>query len=679
MGDVITVDEIFKKRGLLSKEIKGYRPRQGQLDLANAVVRCIEEKKHMLAEAPTGTGKSLATGIPAALESLASGRNVVYVTANITLQEQLTGKDMPLIKHMLEEAAENVEFQFALLKGMGNYLCRLNYDETRKAHAKNPPGWLKEITKWVGRTTTGDRSELQSEYADEIWRLVSTTADECLKGECPRLEDCYVRKARENIGNANVIVTNYHMWFTDMNVREATGGMFSFLPEHDIVIMDEAHQAPEIARDFRGFQLSYPKMRWMFKGLLGKGDAAERLYSVGMKATIAFFSRLQPGGEDTRILQSPLGADNNLMAHLLAAAKAYRTEAAGIESTDQSAIVRRAKLSGLATVCKEMAAKVGETCFGVHYSEDEQKYRLGAKDNLGSFRRKRVYFLEKSDDHEFAELRCKAIDPSKFFRKHVFSQKTAIMTSATLSTHGSFSFIAGQFGLQAGEYEAMEVPNPFRANKVLGVIPAGFPSPKKQPAEHVQGVVDTISNLIPKIHGGMLMLFTSHQSLRDVASGLRKLDFDKKTLLLVQREKPKSRIIQLFKEAYDNSQSAVILGTSSFWQGIDIPGQALAVVGIDKLPFPRPDDPVLWYLQESGRNDFFEYSLPKAVITLKQGVGRLIRSEKDYGTIIFFDERMQTEGYGVQFREVLPDGCFLSDDINDIPAFLESKANGVKL
>jgi ATP-dependent DNA helicase DinG len=169
----------------------------------------------------------------------------------------------------------------------------------------------------------------------------------------------------------------------------------------------------------------------------------------------------------------------------------------------------------------------------------------------------------------------------------------------------------------------------------------------------------------------MMMLFTSHQSLRNVAESVRKQGLDKRALILVQGEKPKSRIIELFKEAYQEKRQALILGTSSFWQGVDIPGQALTVLGIEKLPFPRPDDPVLWYMQRAGRNDFYEYSLPKAVLTMKQGIGRLIRSETDYGAILVFDTRINTEGYGAQFRDALPEGCYLSDDVDDAPAFLE--------
>jgi ATP-dependent DNA helicase DinG len=671
-----SIETIFGKDGVISEHMKGFRARESQIELARKVMTAIESSRHLLAEAPTGTGKSLATSIPAALQAMGGNGTVVYVTAGITLQEQLITKDMPLVAQVLngivfdDQNNQMPDLRYALLKGMGNYLCKINLEDTLR-ETREP--WIKDIGEWAKKTQTGDKSELQIEYPPEQWNQVSTTAQECLKGHCPRADTCFVTKARQAALDSNLVVTNYHMWFTDLVVREATKGQFSFLPEHNIVIMDEAHEAGEIAMDFLGFQLGYPRVKWALNGLMGLGHQAEKAYSVANVAAQRFFKVLdERTGGDLKVIEEPLGIDTSLFDALMNAGFAYDEAAKQTEAGYEGGRIKQAKLESKAVIVKSLAAQVAQVTFGTLVDEEGREV-FGQKGNLGRLPKDKVFYLEAEKPGDTPEIRCKAVNSYAFFQKYVFSSKTSIMTSATLTTGGTFDFIADQLGLRPDTYDTLQVDSPFAANKVLGVIPSGLSDPSDRVA-HTQEIADALNYLLPRIDGGVLMLFTSHWSLQTVAGLLKKKKLDQQVTILVQGTKPKSRIIEEFKASFESKQRALILATSSFWQGVDIPGQALSVVGIDKLPFPRPDDPILWFMDESGRNTFWEYSLPKAVIAMKQGVGRLIRSEKDYGSVIFFDNRIETKGYGGQFKAALPSGCFMTDNIEDVPHFLKDMA-----
>lgn len=669
------IEYIFEDKGLLSRHLKGYLMRTGQLQLAIATQTAIEKGVHLLAEAPTGTGKSLGTGFPAALYAMGDGTPVVYVTANITLQEQLIHKDLPMIARVLGGIAEDedgheVPFRFSLLKGMGNYLCLASLND--ELHKDNISRDILEIATWSHKTETGDKSELSKEYSKDIWSRVSTSSDECIRSQCPHESSCHIFNARRKAQEGHVVVTNYHMWFTDFIVRELTQGQVSFLPDHKVVIMDEAHEAPGIAMDFQGFQLTRGKLAYAFRRLGKQGsEEARAVETHGLLCIKQFFAHLQKIKRDeTTIIEGPLGWDHDLVLALSNASMAYKKLSETILGDDERSQVHRGRFKLMAKTSLKLHGLIRSVAFGMIDKSDPEveqgpQWQLGSRDEIGVLSPDDVYYID-DDGKGGIELCCKAVNPQAFFRKHVFSQKTAVMMSATLSTNQDFDFIRSQFGLKADEFHVLQAPTPFNPDRVLGVIPKKFPKPNS--SAHSELVAKWLHQFVMKGSGGVMCLFTSYKNMGRVKGMIEKQQGGYH--LFVQGELPKLRIIEQFVEAYDKKEKAIILATSSFWQGVDIPGKALSVVAIDKLPFARPDDPVMWYLDMEGRNAFFEYSVPQAIIAVKQGIGRLIRSESDFGVVVIFDTRIHTKNYGGVFKSALPGGCFLSEDLNDVTAFL---------
>lgn len=647
------INEVFRTGGWLSQQISSYRPRAGQIMMAKAVDSALERGRHLLAEGPTGTGKSLAYGVPAALHSFSTSTSVVIATANITLQEQLYNKDIPLIAKVLGGNAEFEDgplpaLRFQLLKGMGNYLCLDKLHEIVDSGKALDPDYL-EIEKWAHTTKTGDKSELLKEYPGHVWSDVCATSEECTKGNCRHVQDCFVFKMRHGDGSdPHLVVTNYHMLYTDMVVREATGGKVSFLPPYHALIMDEAHEAVDIAMSFNGFELTMSKMKWLSRLLYKLDDHAANIAARALTmASEKFFDALAKR-ESHDIIRKPLGFDGGLVSALMDAADYIKKNVIVGEGTE-SAERTNARLKALEKTYLKRAKELSEITAGEKLPEGK------------------VYYVEKDD--KAVKLCCKAVNVQEFLRKNVFSTKTLVATSATLSTGGDFDFIAEELGLNPREYEECQAPHPFNPERVLLIVPAGLPAPKQQ-EQHTAAVAKVIERLVNDLQGRTMALFTSYRALNQVAKYLRG---KVKVRLLLQGELPKSRIIEEFKK----DSKSVILATSSFWQGVDIPGQALSCVVVDKFPFLPPSDPVLKYMEEKmegeGGSAFFDYSLPKAIIALKQGIGRLIRTEDDYGVIVLCDTRIDTTGYGRQFNKALPEGCFRSEngDLGDAKAFLD--------
>ena len=625
----------------------------------------LTEGKHLLAEAPTGTGKSFAYGIPAAIHAFATGTPVVIATANITLQEQLFNKDLPLIAKVLNGKLEIDEkvvppLRFRLIKGMNNYLCLDKLNEILDNDDVNISSDYLEIAKWATETNTGDKSELLKEYPPQVWGDVAASSEDCTHQHCKYCEKCFIGRARGeyDVQEPHIIVTNYHMLYTDMVVSEATGGQVHMLPEYRTLIMDEAHEAVDIAMSFNGFEFTVSKLKWLSRNLLKSEEHEANVIGRAIgKAAESFFDRLQ-GSFSYDIIKSPLGFDGGLVYALKAAAEYAKAFVMPDFNATDSARRTSARMKAMMRTYRKRAREVEEIAQGV---QQENKSWALPDD--------KVYYLEK-DNKGGVSLCCKAVKVQGFLRDNVFSTKTLVATSATLSTGGNFKFIASEFGLQREEYEECQAPNPFDPEHVLLIVPVGLPPPKQQD-QHTASVARVIERISLDLNGRTMGLFTSYRALNQVYTYLKgRLGSIR---ILLQGELPKSLIIELFKK----DDRAIILATSSFWQGVDIPGKALSCVVIDKFPFIPPSDPVLKYMEgkmeTENKSSFFDYSVPKAIIALKQGVGRLIRTEEDVGVIVLCDNRIDTTGYGKQFMKAFPSGCFKSEtgDLGDAKGFLD--------
>lgn len=691
------IQHIFGEGGVLAEKIKGYVPRPGQIEMAEVVARGLSERKHIVAEAPTGTGKSFAAGIPAALYAATEGITVVYVTANIALQEQLDKKDMPFIAELVNEMAQGEDgdrppvFRTGIIKGMSNYLCLMELEAAKKERTLPEP-WDFVIPDWADKTKFGDKSELSDEPPYEIWSKVSTTSDDCLRKRCAKFKECFVFKNRKRLETAHLIVTNYHLLFIDRMMSQDSEGMASLLPDYDFLILDEAHEAPEIAMDFRGYKIGPGRWARMGKFLnraaVGGDNEAAALREALEKRTQQLTRQYASLGREGSVLEFPIGNDAGLVELLDATVKyasgkrrefEKRIEAGG---GDENEKVLAGHLEATIKATMRAQTDLALASFGVHtvrekdFAGKETEYEVvGSAKKLGSFPKNHVYFFETSSKGT-TSLACKVLDTQAFFRRYILDPKVAVFMSATLSAKGSLSFMTNAIGLVEGEFEEVIVGSPFKGENVLVVVPSrgSFPDPDAvgfQPA--VADAISTVFDGMPS--GGMMCLFTSYANLRYVAQRVANDPVFKGVPTFVQGEAGKMQIIRGFMKAYEEGQKALVLATGSFWQGVDIPGQALSVVVIDKIPFTPPDDPVMWHMERTSRTAFTRYAVPKAVIALKQGVGRLIRRVDDYGAVVVLDPRTRdpSKAYFKAIDSAFPAGCLVSEDLEDVATFLQEK------
>lgn len=642
------IEKIFGPDGDLSKHLPGYSPRAGQLAMAREVWNSLSSGKHLLVEAGTGVGKSMAHSIPAGLWAMQENNRVIVATANITLQEQLVNKDLPLIKKVLEPYGD---LDFRLVKGKGNYVCLTRLKLAQEEFLENEgelPQWLSELGSWAAGSETGDKSEAPKDYGDD-WSTVNCQSGECLKEQCPH--DCFLKRARSMLALTQVIVTNYDFLYSDLVIKWKNKGTFSLLPDYGAIIMDEAHSAAPKAMTFQGFDYSIGKMLWPLSSLSKiRNPKADSVRSRCRKAIQDFYKALDAlrGRDGSKIITAPL-QPNNAIAALEEAAGFYGAEArkALKEGGDRGTLLA-SRFTSRAGSCKERAE---------HLKQLSTEFAKGA-----------VYAVEQ--DRTGSRLVCKMVDVQPFFR-NIFDETTTIMTSATLSTAGNFNFVTGQLGLTAGEYASLIAPSPFNEERMLIAVPFPFPVPNENPQKHTEAAAESVYQLAKELDGKVMALFSSYRAMKYVAQvtgeRLKREGFE----VLVQGAMPKSRIIDRFKECYAEGIRAVILATASFWEGVDIPGQALTCVVIDKLPFIPPSDPVLYYIDErTSKSGFFDYQIPQVIIRLKQGLGRLIRTEQDYGAVVVLDPRIHTKGYGSKITCSLPENCFMSEDLEDVKEFI---------
>ena len=613
--------ELLGPDGPLAQHVTGFAPRRQQQEMAEAVAQAIDDYGVFVAEAGTGTGKTYAYLVPALL----SGKKVIISTGTKNLQDQLFHRDLPVVRKAL-----STPVTAALLKGRANYLClhRLDMSELEgRFNAREQLAELVRIRTWAGRTHSGDIAEIDDIPEDSpIWPQVTSTVDNCLGQECPSFNDCHVLKARRGAQEADLVVINHHLLFADMVLRDE--GFGELLPGANAVILDEAHQLPETASNFFGLSLGSRQFLELARDarteqIKEAGDMAELASAADRleKATRDF--RLALGTNSRRGTWKEL-ADNPNVAPAL---QALREQLALLSEQLEPAAARGKGLENCAKRCIELQDRLN-------------RLTDTAPDN-------HVHWFE-TYTRAFT-LNLTPIDIADTFRGHRQRQKSAwIFTSATLTVGNSFDHFAARMGLHDALMERWDSPFDFSRLALL-YLPANMPDPNDK--AHTAAVVTASLPVIEASGGRAFMLFTSHRALQEAAALLQgKANFP----LLIQGSAPRGELLERFRRL----GNAVLLGTSSFWEGVDVRGPALSCVIIDKLPFASPADPVLQARIEAirlqGGNPFGDYQLPQAVIALKQGVGRLIRDVNDRGILMLCDARLLSKSYGRIFLDSLP-------------------------
>lgn len=659
------VDDTFGPGGYLSVLFSGYEPREQQVRLAREIDRAIRDGASLLAEAPTGVGKSVAYLVPAIRHALESGGRVAVVTANILLQEQLVRVDLPRLRSILP-----TPFDFALAKGRGQYLCldRLSDTLAERVFGGESPEGLEQVVAWADETEEGDLSELPFEPRQELRRLFTVSADDCLGSACPRKEECFPNRARARLHAAQIVVANYHLFFSDMAIRSASAGDAKILPDFDVVILDEAHRAADIARDFFGFRFTAGSVRHAAR-LLGGARAKPGSLDIPeidlkLKGALpdeadVFFARLAAYARSNKYrarLRENDPVPSGRLVELLAEAESVLDRSAATLPLDAAG---RRRLRQAAVLCGRIGAGVAVAMRPAANAES-------------------VCFVDLDNASGRAALGSKPIDVSSVLRDRLFesaSIRSTIAVSATLSTGGEdgFGFAAGELG--SDKARTFEVESPFDfAKSCLFVVPAEHEICLPNESPFPREAAKVFARVAVLALGRTLGLFTTHRGMelayeRAAESASFWAHEARVPRVLRQGQMPRSELVRLFKE----DVSSVLVGTSSLWEGVDVPGEALSCVCIDKLPFPTPDDPVLDSLDARDRDAFSRHMVPRALIAFRQGFGRLIRTSTDRGVVVCLDRRIFEKGYGRLFLRALPAGVRVSRDLADVRRFLDGE------
>jgi len=621
-----TLAEIFRDEGTLSAEVPGYRERAGQLEMAAAIAAAIASQGSLVAEAGTGTGKTFAYLVPALLW----GGKVIVSTGTKTLQDQLFRKDLPTVRKALGAPVTT-----ALLKGRANYVCHYHLQRTQsngRLASRQDANHLRAVVRFMQSTRTGDKAEL-SEVPENapLWSQVTSTRDNCLGSECGHYRECFVMQARRLAQQADLVVVNHHLFFADLMLREE--GVTDLLPSANTVIFDEAHQLPETASLFFGQTVSTAQLLELARDTLAEGLASARdalawPELVGRLERAARDLRLALPQETVRLHIRQLAASSPLLPALDAAAQALDELAMGLEG-------QASRSEGL------------EQCWRRSQELARRLRSWAVTDEPQTIRWIEAY------SHSL-QLHCTPLSVAETFTRAREGQPRAwIFTSATLAVKSDFTHFTEQLGLSDATARAW--PSPFDySQQALLYVPRDLPEPMS--AGYTEAVCDKALPVIQAAGGRAFVLCTTLRAVQVAAERLREtmakagLEFP----LLVQGEGSRSELLERFR-GFGN---AILVGSQSFWEGIDVRGRALSVVVIDKLPFAPPDDPVLAArldaLARMGGNPFMDYQLPSAVIALKQGAGRLIRDESDRGVLILCDPRLISKPYGKRIWQSLP-------------------------
>lgn len=626
--------EFFGANSPLKQHLPGFQPRAGQAWMAEAVAEALAGSDRLVVEAGTGTGKTFAYLLPA----LQSGRKTIISTGTKALQDQLYHRDLPLVCKAIGRPVTT-----ALLKGRANYLCLHRLDQVTEPAATIVDD-LNEVREWRYRTASGDKGELIEVPEDSaVWPLVTSTAENCLGQQCPEYSKCHVVKARKAAQEADLVVVNHHLLLADLAMKEE--GFVEFLPGAEAVIIDEAHQIPDLAVQFFGVALGSREL--------------ERVADDLRAATLPYSqSELNRRVDKLQTAIRALRAD--------APRKEGRYELGEVMSDIRDALD---KLSHALHDMQVAVADMGDTSIELEKLHDQlvsQGERLGvliSEDSWDGLR-----WLEVNP--RSLRLHLTPLDVSSKLNGIIDNGfQSWIFTSATLAVGEDFSHFGSRMGL-AG-VTGLTFPSPYRLDQNgLVYLPAGLPQPSDP--GHTDAVLEAVTPLLDLTDGGMFCLFTSHRALNNAKKWFKS---HKSALggrqLLAQGDAPRDDLLRRFRQ-YGN---AVLLGTGSFWEGVDVRGPALSIVAIDKLPFSSPADPLMMarleYIRREGGNGFMDHQLPQAALSLKQGAGRLLRDDKDFGVVVLCDPRITGKRYGSKFLDALAP-MPTTTSIDDVSSFFSS-------
>ncbi len=620
------ISEVFASNGPLARTIPGYRVRAQQIDMAQAVADVIERRGVLVAEAGTGTGKTFAYLVPALL----SGGKVILSTGTKTLQDQLFHRDLPTVREALR-----IPVTVALLKGRANYVCHYHLERNVEAGrfvSREDLRHLRAIERYARTSKSGDRAGLSDVPEDAtIWPMVTSTRENCLGGECPHHKECFVLEARKQALAADLVVVNHHLFFADLVLRDE--GVSELLPQCNTVIFDEAHQLPDTATLFFGDSLSTSQLVELARDTRVEAAAGARDFAALPEAAHA----MERAARDLR-----LAAGEDLGRQAVRPIETRPEFADALETLAQ-------KLAGLNDLLEFQADR----------SEGLKQCAQRSADLAGRLARWRgqvqVDIVRWVEVFAHAlQLHATPLSTADIFRKQLEGSARAwIFTSATLSVKKDFSHYRQALGLDQAEAISWDSPFDYAAQAIL-YVPERMPGPNTE--GYTAKVVDAVLPVLRVSRGRAFLLFTSLRAMREAHALLserfvrERLDFP----LLLQGEGSRSELLERFRSLGD----AVLVASQSFWEGVDVRGEALSLVMIDRLPFAPPDDPVvaarIERLHAEGRNAFMEHQLPEAVIALKQGAGRLIRDESDRGVLMICDTRLVEKPYGRRIWQSLP-------------------------
>lgn len=682
----IDIGPYFEEKGLLAGTFKEFEYRKEQLDMAKAIEEGLNSETKVIVEAGTGTGKTLGYLIPAIEWSIKNKKRVVITTNTINLQEQLLNKDIPIAKKVIPE-----NFNYILVKGRGNYLCNRKLHNVAAGETldlesfdQNQKSQIKEIIRWGEYTEKGDKAELPFEADINVWEHFQSESDMCAGNKCPYKAECFFLKAREEKKKADVLITNHHLYFSDLSIRKEIGfnTEYSILPEYELVVFDEAHNIEKVARDYFSYEIS----KYAFTKTMNQIYTMEKNKKKGTGILDIFINYLKicdyegkKGVErelenDIKIKHRNLyltgrkffdylidiftkGQNGSLAIRLkkdeLQKAKYF----VGLDNAKDELVV---EISSYLKKVRTILGKVRDVEDKEGHISDFSRYidRLeGFFENLKFITSleddKFIYWVEVNGKKSNSKLVATPLKIDNELEKNLYTHlKQMIFTSATIAIGSDFGYFKNSIGLTEKTVEKV-IHSPFDYNNQMKVyIPKDVPNPT-DPIFNDK-ITDFVKSLILRTEGKCFLLFTSYQALNYIYFSIKDELEEAGLNLMLQGQLPRTQLVNLYKTI----KNPVLFGTDSFWEGVDIKGEQLSSVIIIKLPFKVPSDPVteaiIENITQQGKNAFVEYQIPESVIKFKQGIGRLIRSKSDRGIITILDNRIITKTYGKYFKEAIP-------------------------
>ena len=683
----IDIKNYFSKDGILAKEIKGFEYRQEQEEMAQYIQEAINEDKKIIVEAGTGTGKTLAYLIPAIKWAVVNKKKVIIATNTINLQEQLLLKDIPLAKSIIKD-----EFSYVLVKGRNNYVCKRLFNElalgknidieTFSIEAREQ---IEYILKWGNKTKTGDKAELPFEVYPDVWELVQSTTELCLGKKCPYRKECFYMKTRMEKMEADILISNHHVFFADLNVRAETDfdSEYLILPRYDMVIFDEAHNIESVARSYFSVEVSKISFTRLLNRIYQRKNKRKKEKSalIRVEDTIdekdledsqQYIDLLNTLKEEISILQN-IGDEyfdeirkiyeTNTEAPIKKSLNNFEmTKSRFLENLREKKDIFQTKLADFLNLMMSFNNVIDE-------EKDKNPEVINFNNHLKMFKAyidsfkfinsfeddNYIYWLDINSKRTNVVLTATPLNIAQKLSTVLFDNlDRLVFASATIVVNGSFDYFKKSLGLDEEDCIEAIIKSPFDYNEQMSVyIPSDI-----QDSENINAFVSDASrfilNILLKTNGKAFILFTSYTMLNQIYYSISKKLKDKGFEVFLHGDKPRSQLIKEFKEA----ENPILFGTTSFWEGVDVQGENLSNVIITKLPFLVPTDPVVSAIskkiEENGGNSFTDFQLPEAIIKFKQGVGRLIRKKTDSGNIFILDNRILKKRYGSLFINALP-------------------------